>query len=244
MRADEILDVFRACAEVINDAYASHTGRGYSGDRATQYHLDVAADAAALTMLHAAGFTVVSEESGTTGKGDVTVVIDPIDGSTNCDRGVPFFATSLAAIVNGELEVGLVRNLATGVEFTAIRGGGSRRDGEVIRSSGHERVNGAVGAFSGWPSRHIGWAQFRAMGAASLECCLVADGSLDFFVTANRSVLHPWDYLAGVLIAIEAGAVCAEYDQKPLVITRAEGRRPVFAATRSLADELLAAGAL
>jgi len=81
----------------------AHRGRGLSGDRATQYHLDVVADDVARRVLGGAGFRVVSEESGVSGEGEFTVVVDPIDGSTNCDRGVPFYATSLAVVRDDEL---------------------------------------------------------------------------------------------------------------------------------------------
>ncbi len=98
---ESILSHLRACALEIGEAVQAHRGRGFSGVRATQYHLDVVADEVALRVLRGAGYRVVSEESGATGDGEVTVVVDPIDGSTNCDRGVPFFATSLAAMRGG-----------------------------------------------------------------------------------------------------------------------------------------------
>ena len=95
---DTILEHLHACADAVQVAYAADQGRGYSGQRATQYHLDLAADAAAVEVLTRAGFRVVSEESGITGEGALTVVLDPIDGSTNCDRSIPFFATSIAVL--------------------------------------------------------------------------------------------------------------------------------------------------
>ena len=109
---------------------------GYSGLRPTQYHLDVVADDVALRVLHGAGFRVVSEESGVTGEGEYTVVLDPIDGSTNCDHGVPFFATSLAVLRENELVAALVVNQATGAFYEAEVGAGARRNGEEISSSG------------------------------------------------------------------------------------------------------------
>ena len=65
-----LLDPLRQCALEIRDAVIGHRGRGYSGARATQYHLDVAADEVALRVLVGAGFRVVSEESGVTGAGE------------------------------------------------------------------------------------------------------------------------------------------------------------------------------
>ena len=207
---------------------------GYSGLRSTQYHLDIAADEVALRVLHGAGFRVVSEESGVTGDGEYTVVLDPIDGSTNCDHGVPFYATSLAVLRSGELVASLVVNQATGAVYEAEKGAGAYRDGEKIRPSGQVDVAKSIVSFSGLPSRHLGWAQYRSLGAASLEICLVADGSLDMFSVAARSGLHPWDYLGGLIMIHEAGAVAGEYDNESLVTDERVRRRPLFAATPEL----------
>jgi myo-inositol-1(or 4)-monophosphatase len=242
--AAEIMAVLRECAEAIAGSYEDQRGRGYSGERPTQYHLDLAADAAGLAVLLGAKLRVVSEESGVSGSGEITVVMDPIDGSTNCDRGVPFFATSLAALRGDELIAGLVVNLATKTWFEAELGAGATRDGVAIRTSGCETISRALVSYSGLPSRHAGWAQLRTLGAASLECCLVADGSLDLFAVAQHSTLNTWDYLAGLLICREAGAVGADYEGRELVMADSASRRPVFAASEALLAEALAIGPL
>lgn len=234
MNDTELFATLNTCVDGIADAIVAYRGQGYSGLRDTQYHLDLAADAVALKVLGDAGFRVVSEESGVTGESAWTVVVDPIDGSTNCDKGVPFFASSLAVLQNGELYAALVANLATGTRFQAVRGGGATRDGEPISPSGTTDLSHAIVAYSGYPTKYIGWSQFRVLGAASLECCLVADGSLDVFTTANKSTLRSWDYLGGLLVAHEAGAVTAEWDDLNLVIDSDEPRRPIFAASAEL----------
>ena len=232
--SESLLTTLRACAHEIGEVVRAGQHEGYSGLRATQYHLDVAADDVALRVLHGAGYQVMSEESGMTGSGDYTVVIDPIDGSTNCDQGIPFYATSLAVLRGNELVAGLVLNQATGTVFEAEKGSGATRDGAPIAPSGETDFAKAIVAFSGLPPRHLGWAQYRALGAASLEICLVADGSLDAYSVANRSTLNPWDYLAGLLIVQEAGAVAAEYDNEVLITSERVTRRPIFAATTEL----------
>jgi len=177
---------------------------------------------------------VVSEESGVTGEGEYTVVLDPIDGSTNCDHGIPFYATSLAILRNDELVASLVVNQATGTVYEAERGAGAFRNGEKISPSTQVDVAKSIVSFSGLPSHHLGWAQYRSLGAASLEICLVADGSLDMFSVAARSGLHPWDYLGGLLMIEEAGAVSGEYDNHLLVTSERVRRRPYFASTPEL----------
>ena len=240
----DLFAILRECAEEIGRAIEAHRGRGFSGLRESQYHLDVVADEVARRVLGGAQFRVVSEESGVTGSGPLTVVVDPIDGSTNCDHGVPFYTTSLAVLGEGELVAGYVVNHATGTAYEAERGAGATRDGELIRASDRERLGDAIVAFSGLPAYHAGWAQFRALGAASLEICLVADGSLDAYGVAQQSTLNPWDYLAGLLIAREAGAVDADYRGEELVTDAAVVRRPIIAATPSLLGELVAIGPL
>ena len=84
----------------------------------------------------------------------------------------------------------------------------------------------------------------RALGAASLEICLVADGSLDVYAVAQGSTLHPWDYLAGLAIARESGAGVMDYRGEELVTVESVPRRPAVAATDELLAAVAAAGAL
>jgi len=239
---DAIFNPLRECAREIGDAVTAHRGRGFSGQRETQYHLDLVADEVAIRILGGAGFRVVSEESGVSGDGELTVVVDPIDGSTNCDHGIPFFATSLAVMRGAELVAGLVVNQATGTVFEAEKGGGATRDGVTIGPSGQVVVGEAIMSFSGLPSQNLGWAQVRALGAASLEICLVADGSLDVYGVAQRSTLNPWDYLAGLLVVREAGAVATDYLGEELETSDSVVRRPVFCASKELLDFMIGVG--
>lgn len=241
---DDLFGPLRECALEIGQAVMSHRGRGRSGQRESQYHLDLVADEVALRVLGAAGFRVVSEESGISGSGELTVVVDPIDGSTNCDRGIPFYATSLAVLRGEELVAGHVTNQATGTTFEAQKGAGAFRDGIAIRSSGQTDIAESIVGFSGLASRHLGWAQSRSFGAASLEICLVADGSLDVYGVAQQSTLHPWDYLAGLLISRESGAFAADYLGDELETGTMAQRRPIFAASRELLTFMLAEGPL
>ncbi len=224
----------RECALEIGAAVRAGRHEGLSGQRSSQYLLDVVADEVALRVLHGAGFRVVSEESGVSGSGEYTVVVDPIDGSTNCDHGVPFFATSLAVLRDSELVAALVMNQATGTTYEAELASGAQRNGQSIAGSGQRDFAKSIVSFSGLPQRYLGWAQYRSLGAASLEICLVADGSLDAFSVAQHSTLNPWDYLGGLLIAREANVAVGELEDEELVTTERVRRRPIFAATEEL----------
>ena len=84
-------------------------------DRDTQYVLDVETDAVALEALLGAGYGVLSEESGlTSGERDRIVIIDPIDGSTNCSRRIPWYATAMCVVDEHGPVAALVVNQATG----------------------------------------------------------------------------------------------------------------------------------
>jgi fructose-1,6-bisphosphatase/inositol monophosphatase family enzyme len=233
--------------EVLDDAVAAVRSAldeledwGPAGTRPGQYRLDLAADNAALPILHGAGMAVLSEESGLTGDAPsgLLAVIDPIDGSTNAHRGVPFYSTSICVLDEEGPCAGLVVNQSSGTRYAATRGGGAQRDGRAIKSSGCGELGKAIVGISGFPGHHSGWAQFRALGAASLECCAVAEGVLDAYLTVGGSTLYGWDYLAGLLVCQEAGAAAVERDGRDLIVRDATSRRLVVAATVALAQEL------
>jgi myo-inositol-1(or 4)-monophosphatase len=236
---DEAVRAVRGALDVLEDW-------GPSGGKPGQYRLDLAADGAALPVLHGAGLTVFSEESGTTGDGGsgLLAVIDPIDGSTNAHRGVPFYSTSICVLDGEGPRVGVVTNQATGVRYAAVRGDGAEKDGGAIGPSGCEDLGAAIVGISGFPGIHPGWAQYRALGAASLECCAVAEGVLDAYLVVGRSTLYSWDYLAGLLMCREVGAAEGEREGRALIVRDASSRRPVVAATQRLADRLLGEGSL
>jgi len=230
---DEAVGAVRHALDEVDD-------RGLSGLVPGQYHLDLAADGAALPVLHGAGLAVLSEESGLTGdpSADLLAVIDPVDGSTNCSHRIPFFATSICVLdAEGPL-VGVVVNQATGSRYAASRGVGADRDGTALVTSGCTELSSAIVAISGFPGRHPGWGQFRAFGAASLEFCAVAEGILDAYMVVGHSTLFGWDYLAGMLICHESGAATADRDESDLVVRDATPRRPIVAATTALVDRL------
>ena len=239
-----LLSVLHATADAVRSALDELADWGPAGTRPGQYRLDLAADEAAVQVLRAADLTVLSEESGVTGSGDgLWAVLDPVDGSTNAHLGIPMYATSVCVLDDEGPLVGLVANLATGERYEAVRGGGARADGRAVVPSGCRRIEEAVVGISGFPSRHLGWWQFRAFGVASLELCAVARGQLDAYALVGGAGLYPWDYMAGLLICREAGAVVEDLAGEDLVARQELVRRPVAAATNELLGEVLGAAA-
>lgn len=240
---EAVLQVLHDAASAVASALHSLEDWGPSGHRPDQYRSDVLADAAALEVLDRAGLGAFSEESGLHHpERAVRVVVDPVDGSTNASRGLPWWATSLCALdAEGPLAA-LVVNQATGSRFEATRGGGARCDGRRIGPTGCVSMASAIVAFSGYPRHYVGWSQYRSLGAAALDLCAVACGSLDAFIDCAASPLAPWDYLGGMLVCSEAGAGVAEACGRDLVVREGDGRRIIVAAaTPSLLDEAVAA---
>jgi fructose-1,6-bisphosphatase/inositol monophosphatase family enzyme len=244
MDDDELMAVLRGAADAVRsalDELGEHDRWGLAGTRPGQYFSDLAADPAALEVLLGAGVGVLSEESGVHEPDrDIVVVVDPVDGSTNASRGLPWFATSLCAVDAKGPRAALVVNQATRVAFEAVRGHGARVDGRAIAPSATTAVTTAVIGLSGFPPRSLGWKQYRALGAAALDLSLVASGSLDAYVDCSRSAHGPWDYLGGMLICREAGAFVADAFDRELVTLEHDARRtPVAAATEQLLDALV-----
>lgn len=241
----EVMGVLEEVAVAIRGALGGLEDWGLAGTaKASQYFSDLVADEAALVILGRAGFGVLSEESGLSdGERDILVVLDPVDGSTNASRGIPWFASSMCAVDREGPLAALVQNLATGTSFSAVRGGGAFMDGRPIAPTGQTELNRAVIGVSGYPSVHLGWKQYRAMGASALDLSCVAAGLLDGFVDCTARAAHgPWDYLGGSLVCAEAGAVCVDAWDRDLVVRDHDGRRtPVAAATPKLLADLLRA---
>lgn len=214
-----------------------------SGIRSGQYHLDLVADAAAVPVLVDAGLGVLSEESGLQyAERPIVVALDPVDGSTNASRGLPWYATSLCAMDGDGLRAALVVNQASGDRFEAVRGGGARRNGVPIRSSGCQDLGRAMVCLCGSFPGRLGWAQTREMGAAALDLCAVAAGVVDAYLPSIRDIHGPWDYLGAVLVCQEAGTPVVDAGGRDLVTRVWEDRRtPVAAASPELLRELLAA---
>lgn len=245
MTSDDLLALFDVAAAAQRGALATlgPTERRARTDTPGQYRLDLVADAAVLPVLHAAGVRVLSEESGWTGPADaeLTVVLDPVDGSTNCARGIPYWAISLCALDADGPCCALVQNGATGARYAAVRGHGARLDQAPIAPASTTEVERAVVALSGWPAAPLGWRQFRALGSAALALCDVAAGHLDGYVDGHADQHAPWDYLGALLVCREAGAPVVDAAGRELVVVEPDVRRQLLAAgTPDLLEQLRA----
>ena len=242
MEPDALIEMFGEVCVAITSAVHPMTGADRRARTSVpgQYAIDVVADDAAMAVLAGRDLLIVSEESGVTGSSDaeITVVIDPIDGSSNASRDIPYWATSLCALDKDGPLVAMVVNHATLVVNSAVRGQGAFRDDVQLHASKVERVEDAFVALSTFPGRMVQWKQFRAMGSCALALCDVAAGVFDGYFDCG-SVHRPWDYLGGYLICREAGAIVIDHQDRPLAIGDPNIRRHLIAAgTEELVNAL------
>lgn len=232
---------------------------GEGGDRTLV--IDQAAEDgifAQLEALHDAGarFTALSEERGSVdfGGGDVLVVIDPIDGSTNAKRGLPHVGISIA-VADGatmaDVQFGFVADMSTGEEWVARRGRGVLFNGEPLPHPPPERRSRdgklEVVAIESADPRWIGPVvedlcehvhRLRIMGSIAISLCQVASARVDGMATLWRT--RAVDAAAGQLVVSESGGhVAFPGGEDPLdAPLDLEPHRPVVAALteRGLAE--------
>jgi myo-inositol-1(or 4)-monophosphatase len=213
--------------------------RGEGGDDTTA--IDAAAEEAVVARLEARGedFVLVSEELGLRqlgSGGPQRIVVDPIDGSVNAKRGIPFFSFSLA-VADGEtmddVVVGYVYDFGSGEEWTAERGGGAFLDGVRLTGPG-PKATIEILAFEATTTPAIAdriadvvglTGRIRVMGSLALSLCHLAAGRLDAVCSLKeaRSV----DIAAAQLLIREQGLAIELFDDPPF------GRAPLDLLMRS-----------
>jgi len=239
---------------------ATQTGRGEGGDMTLV--IDRAAEDAIFAELEALGepLTAVSEERGAVairGGGPVTVVIDPIDGSLNAKRHVPFYCVSIAVAggpTMADVTFGYVRDLVLGEEWWAAAGEGAHLDGERLSPPPADARLEMLGIESAHPDlvaaaapllADTGASRLRALGSIALTMCAVAGGRLDGMLSLRpaRSI----DVAAAQLIIREAGGSVAFPDVYPdslsATLDMAMRSHVVAGASEKIVDGLLARAA-
>jgi myo-inositol-1(or 4)-monophosphatase len=193
--------------------------QGEGGDDTTA--IDAAAERVILARFAGLDATIVSEEIGKRGSGRWRVVVDPIDGSLNAKRGIPFFSLSIA-VADGDamqdVQFAYVYDFGSGEEWTAHRGEGAFLNGELLgpqrpkdrieilafEATLTSEVAAKAAAFSGIAYR------IRIMGSLALSLCHLAAGRLDAVCSLKpyRSV----DVAAAQLLVRERGLSIANAD--------------------------------
>lgn len=154
-------------------------------------------------------------------------IIDPLDGTVNFARSIPFFSISIALCIKNQIELGVVLNVMHDELFVAVRGHGAYLNGKKIESSKTQHLKEAILA-TGFPYDLIYnpnhciehfieilrlGVPIRRMGSAAIDLCYVAAGRFDGFWEIS---LKPWDFCAGALIVEEAKGMTGTINQHPL----------------------------
>lgn len=175
-------------------------------------------------------------------------IIDPLDGTVNYSRNLPYFAISVAIAVDGVVWAGAVHAPDLGVTYVGIRGGGSHCNGEQLHVHCTETLSDAV-IGTGFPhdkaNVHPALARLnlltthcrdiRRFAAPTIDICYVASSRID----AHTESLAPWDIAAAGLIAREAGAVTGHVGDVPKEIPPELYGEEMVCANPGIYDELL-----
>jgi myo-inositol-1(or 4)-monophosphatase len=213
--------------------------------------IDEAAERAALAHFQRADVRIVSEEIGHTGSSEAryTLVVDPIDGSQNAERGIPYFCLCVAVAEGDTIDdvvFGYVYDFGAGEEWSAVRGGGAFLDGEPfegepkaeveflsLEATKATLVHEGLGALAPLTDR------VRVMGAQALTYCHLAAGRTDAVVCLKPS--RAVDFAAAQLVVRERGFAIELVDDPPLgaaVLDLKARSRVVAARTSELARRI------
>lgn len=170
---------------------------------------------------------IVAEEAGVFGeKAGRVWIVDPLDGTTNYTRGLPFFAVSIALWERGEPVVGAVYLPVLDELFAAAAGEPATLNGQPIRVSETGSVRDAM--VNVYFDRHTRLqdglevlgrvapaceGRVKNMGSTASMLCYVACGRLDAFVKNSTKL---WDFAAGALVLAQAGGRLTDFDEQPL----------------------------
>lgn len=167
-------------------------------------------------------YAILGEETGQTGKGRYTFVVDPLDGTSNYLRGIPHFCVSIALVDHGEPTDAVVYDPLRNELFTASRGAGAVLNDRRIRINAQREIGGAmlVSGFLPRERKRLGpqlkciemllenAEDVRRTGSAALDLAWVAAGRADGYVEAGAKA---WDIAAGVLLVREAGGRACDF---------------------------------
>lgn len=171
-------------------------------------------------------FRIISEEAGEkiVGKSpelpELTIIIDPIDGTYNAVQGIPFYSVSLA-ITSTDLNniiFGYVQNLANGDTFYAENGKGAYFNGAKLKASDNSDIRKFCVSVYGYRRNIVAASSIsgnvrrtRSFGSVALDLCYIAAGKIDAFVDV-RGTMRITDIAAGKLIIEEAGGIVTDGD--------------------------------
>lgn len=150
--------------------------------------------------------------------------LDPLDGTSNFCAGIPLFAISLAFIADGKVQLACIHDPIRRETFTALRGGGFRLNGRLVKNASYCSLASAVGYIDlkrldarqkdTWTQPGLYHSQ-RNLGSCALEWAWLAAGRGHFIVHGGQKL---WDFAAGSLMIEESGGVVTDFSGRALGI--------------------------
>lgn len=253
-----MIPLLEEMAESVHVAIKGHKGEdlsvriGMGADGTPTQKIDKIAEDAILATLekHGNPLNVLSEEAEfIDNDADMTLVIDPVDGTYNALVGIPFYAVSLAVgkeSMSG-VQFGLIKDLANGTLYTVEKGKGAFVDGKEMKT---KKFNPKWSLFLVYLGNSANPRSFevaskarrtRNYGAASLELAMVANGIADLYMVDAKPMIRLVDMAAGALMLREAGG--ETYNTKGDVLDLKFGPRErsnfIAVGDKKLLDEIL-----
>jgi myo-inositol-1(or 4)-monophosphatase len=190
---------------------------------------DLAANKAIVAILKKTNYAIFSEEGEKT-EADYTWYIDPLDGTTNYITHIPFWCTAVGLVKEQKPILGIVYNPLINELFTAQFGKGAKLNGKSIHVSKNSDLKKTVINYChpNLPKEIKKMAKLylklklesrdlRRFGSAGLDLSYLAAGRYDVLIHTNTT-LAPWDFVAGYVIASEAGAKITDWLGRPWTI--------------------------
>lgn len=188
----------------------------------------------------------LGEEQGHTHTGDITWIVDPLDGTVNFAHGVPIFSVSIAVAIEQKIVASAVFQPMTQELFWASLGQGAFLNGKPLHVSENRSLDDAyvttgfpynvgdnphhcIETFTSFLRKGI---PIRRLGSAAIDMAYVAAGRFDAYWEVS---LQPWDFAGSKLLIEEAGGNVSQYDGSPCKVFEAN---PILATNGHLHQAL------
>jgi myo-inositol-1(or 4)-monophosphatase len=227
---NEFIKIVKEAGEIFKEGFYSAKEVNLKGKKDLVTEYDIKIEEFLKDKFKKYGYTIIAEESTKEEFGN-SIIIDPIDGTTNFFHQIPHCAISVGVYKNKKPKFGIVYNPILNELFYAESGKGAYKNDKKIKVSNFSDFQRALIA-TGFPyssadnKDDLNWVvdklskilpkcqDIRRFGSAALDLCYVAEGKFDGYYEIN---LKPWDVSAGIIILKESGGVVTnenenEYD--------------------------------
>jgi len=217
---NEVIEIIIEAGEIFKEGFFKELKISNKGIKNLLTEYDIKIEKFLIKRFSKFDYTIIAEET-LQEKFENSIIIDPIDGTTNFAHKLPFSAISVGIYEKKLPKYAIVYNPILDELFYAIKGKGAFKNGKKISVSKEDDFQRAL-ISTGFPyssaenEEDLKWViaklkhilprcqDIRRFGSASLDLCYVAEGKFEGFYEIN---LKPWDVAAGILIVEEAGGM-------------------------------------